>query len=431
MTVAPIAALLAPISEDAPFGTYLKADRALYRALRNRFNAAQTAYRALSETVESLADRELQMQNCEAWQALSDEAQTVLTGQSRDLELLCWYIAAQIHLETPLARLLAAVLSVTELVVTSWDQLQPFPPADKLKAADESGQAKEIDALRLRSFVQLVGEVPGSGLLHLPLTNLILIGRTTLGSFLAAERDGVIATLKAEVAAEIADESAMLRERVLQLGDLQGALDRLDIALRAVAARSGEPPVQVVRLAKQVADLLRALRVLTEGTAFVWPIVRTDQPEADDADELASAEASLGHGAAPQMTGADASISRETALSNLEALIAHFRITEPHSPVHTLLARALRWARMPLPDVMSEVLGADSEAMARLSMMAGLESAGERLARPVSMVAPIAVSVTPPERAEASIQTPDDAPQQDVAQESNPPPEGKITSFEW
>lgn len=431
MTVAPIAALLAPISEDAPFGTYLKADRALYRALRNRFNAAQTAYRALSETVESLADRELQMQNREAWQALSDEAQTVLTAQSRDLELLCWYIAAQIHLETPLTRLLAAVLTVTELVETSWDQLQPLPPADKLKAADESGQAKEIDALRLRSFVQLVGEVPGSGLLHLPLTNLVLVGRTTLGNFLAAERDGAIAALKAEVAAEIADESAILRDRVLQLGDLQSALDRLDIALRAAAARSGEPPVQVARLAKQVADLLRALLVLTEGTAFVWPIVETDQPKADDADDLAPAEAALGHGAARQMTGADASLSRETALSNLEALIAHFRITEPHSPVHTLLARGLRWARMPLPDVMSEVLGADSEAMARLSMMAGLESAGERLARPVTMVAPVAVSVTPPERAETGIQTPDDAPQQDVVQESNPPPEGKITSFEW
>ena len=441
MIAEPIAALLAPISEDAPFGTYLKADRALYRALRNRFNAAQTSYRALSETVESLGDRELQTQNREAWQALSDEAQKVLTEHSRDLEVFCWYVAAQIHLEAPLLRLLSAVLTVTELVNTSWEQLQPIPPVNKLRAEDEASQSKEIDALRLRSFVQLIGEVPGSGLLHLPLTNLPLIGRTTYGAFLAAERDGTVADLKHMVAGEIEEESAALPDRVLQLAELQETLARLDESLRLVALRSGETPVQVARLSKQVGDLLRAMRVLTEGTAFAWPIVEQSLPETEDvpgdAPESAEGGAIPDNAPVQGITGSGDAVTREAALSSLEALIAHFRATEPHSPIHSLLSRALRWARMPLPDVMAEVLGVDSEAMVRLSMMAGLESVDERLSQPDAVVAPVAAPVSPhivsalSESPEAETQKAVDPPQEGKAQDTPPSTEGQITSFEW
>lgn len=434
MTAQPIAALLAPISEDAPFGSYLKDDRALYRALRNRFNAAQTAYRALSETPESFNDRELAIQNREAWQALSEQAQEVLAGQSRDLEILCWFVAAQIHLEKPLERLLSAVLTLVALVDAHWDQLQPIPPADKLRAEDESGQAKEKDGLKLRIFVQLIGEVPGGGLLHLPLTNLPLVGKITLGGFLAAERDGTLETLKRDVAGEISVDSDALSNRVLQLAALQEGLDRLDAGLRVVAARSSEPPVHVSRIAKQIADALRAVQILTEGTGFVWPLAaETPDPsdpgsQDDDATDSTAAPA-LAIGAAGD------GVTREAALRNLEALIAHFRATEPHSPVHTLLARALRWARMPLPDLMAEMMGPDSDAMARLSMMAGLESFGERVGRPAYIAAPVAApAVAPP----APVPNTDPSPPATAHEDgerggSNDPPPGagKISSFEW
>lgn len=439
MTTEPISALLEPISKDAPFGRYLKDDRALYRALRNRFNAAQTAYRALSETLESLADRELQVQNRDAWQALSEQAEEVLTGQSRDLEILCWFVAAQIHLENPLERLLSAILTIVELVETSWDHLQPIPPTDKLRAKDDAGQAKEIDALKLRTFVQLVGEVPGGGLLHLPLTNLPLVGKVTLGMFLAAERDGKLDGLKQEAAGEISAESGALSTKVLQLMAIQAALEKLDAALRSVAARCSEAPLHVSRTVKQIGDALRALKLLTEATGFVWPIA-PETPEAQVA-EAAEAETSTPFRDAvrPNPIGARGDgVSREMALQNLEALIAHFRKTEPHSPIHMLLARALRWARMPLPDLMAEVMGHDSDAMTRWSMMAGMESYGERVGVSASIAAPIAPPAvaanpviaplpqpaTPPEPAASNDVDTNDGSDQG-------PTKGKISSFEW
>jgi len=129
MTAEPIAKLCAPISEDAPFGSYLKADRALYRALRNRFNAAQTAYRALSETVESLGDRELQLQNREAWQALSEEAEDVLTHKSRDLEVFCWFIA-----RPPIAARPFGSFNGYRTGRKKLDRASPHPPCGQIKS---------------------------------------------------------------------------------------------------------------------------------------------------------------------------------------------------------------------------------------------------------------------------------------------------------
>lgn len=439
MTTKPISALLTPISEDAPFGRYLKDDRALYRALRNRFNAAQTAFRALSETPESLTDRALQAQNRDAWLALSEQAEEVLTAQSRDLEVLCWFVAAQIHLEKPLERLLSAMRTLVELVETSWDQLQPIPPADKLRAADDEGQGKEIDALKLRSFVQLVGEVPGGGLLYLPLTNLPLIGEVTLGMFLAAERDGRLDGLKQEVAGEVSARSDALTAVVLQLAAIQATLDKLDAALRSVAARCSEAPLHVSRTAKQIGDALRALKLLTEATGFVWPIA----PETPDSQGPEATEAEIGtpsgDAVQPHPIGVDGNgVSRETALQNLEALITHFRKTEPHSPIHTLLARALRWARMPLPDLMAEVMGPESDAMARWSMMAGLESYGERVGASASIAMPIAAQAVTASPVIAPLPRPatpsEPAASNDVDTSdgsAQAPTKGKISSFEW
>lgn len=434
MTAEPIAKLCAPISEDAPFGSYLKADRALYRALRNRFNAAQTAYRALSETVESLGDRELQLQNREAWQALSEEAEDVLTHKSRDLEVFCWFIAAQIHLDHPLERVLSAVSTVTELVDKNWTGLHPIPPLDKLKADNAEAQAQEIDALRLRNFTQLVGEVPGSGLLHLPLTNLPLIGRTSYGDFLKAERDGRVDALRAAVADDIASEQAQLGTSVQQLAALQETLGQLDLALREISARSGEAPIQLSRLTKQVTDVLRMLRILTDGTAFKWPVSPTPQAEVKntrlDAQDVAAPETAQNRHMqqvpfSPGQVG-----TREAALASLEALIAHFRITEPHSPVHTLLARALRWARLPLPEVMAEVLGQNSDALARLSMMAGLESAGDPLSQTPSMAIDLAQEAqTAP--MQSTPQAPDPPAQADTPDDGQLQNKVQISSFEW
>lgn len=368
-------ALTDPISDDSPFGEYLKSDRSAYRALRTAFNTGQSAYRALSQTPESLLDRALMQANSQAWSNVARVTDEVLKSKSKDIEVFTWHIASCVHTGEPLTGLLESLTALSDLVEQNWDDLQPIPPIEKLKATDVSDQKKEIDSLKLRLFLPLFGEVAGGGLLHLPLTNLPLASEITYGSFLLAEREDGIDLVSVEVTK--GDPSALLRNiEVLQ--SILVIIENLDSNLRNVAISLGESPVPVSHFADLVKDILRMLKILTDG--FVdWPgqekpkDLNVEGNEIEPDSEVNSAELNSGVSLGV-MVSTDSLRSRDTALANLSTIAAHFRTTEPHSPVHLLLDRALRWAQMPVTDLYSELLGEDSEGYAKLSLMAGLES---------------------------------------------------------
>jgi type VI secretion system protein ImpA len=59
------------------------------------------------------------------------------------------------------------------------------------------------------------------------------------------------------------------------------------------------------------------------------------------------------------LTQSTAGPSRAELLRALREIAAHFRRTEPHSPVSFLLERAVSWAEMPLDQWLSEVINDD------------------------------------------------------------------------
>lgn len=58
-------------------------------------------------------------------------------------------------------------------------------------------------------------------------------------------------------------------------------------------------------------------------------------------------------------------VNREDALRRLDQVGEYFRTHEPHSPVALLVARAARWGRMPLEEVLKEVIS-DQGALAKI-----------------------------------------------------------------
>ena len=62
---------------------------------------------------------------------------------------------------------------------------------------------------------------------------------------------------------------------------------------------------------------------------------------------------------------------REEALRRLEQVAEYFRKNEPHSPIAHLVERAARWGRMPLVDVLREVL--DQNALAKVMDTLGVK----------------------------------------------------------
>jgi type VI secretion system protein ImpA len=115
-------------------------------------------------------------------------------------------------------------------------------------------------------------------------------------------------------------------------------------------------------------DTLRAMeRVLLQMT----PPDRGEAPvaqAAQDADAPAGPAAAVAAPPAPQ-TGAWS--NREEAYAALEAIADYLSRIEPHSPTPYLLRRAVNWGRMPLPELMAEIIREEGD-LNRLGHLLGL-----------------------------------------------------------
>ncbi len=65
-------------------------------------------------------------------------------------------------------------------------------------------------------------------------------------------------------------------------------------------------------------------------------------------------------------------VNREQAFSNLLQVAAFFRKTEPHSPVSYALEQAVRWGKMPLPDLLRDLV-ADSSVLGDVFRRMGIK----------------------------------------------------------
>jgi type VI secretion system protein ImpA len=84
----------------------------------------------------------------------------------------------------------------------------------------------------------------------------------------------------------------------------------------------------------------------------------------------------------PAMGGATAAApralrTREDAIRQIEELAEYFRKTEPHSPLAYTLADAVRRARLPLPELLAEVLPDSGARQAMLTMLGIRAAMGE------------------------------------------------------
>lgn len=372
------------IPGDLPFGIFIKGDKATYRALRNAFNSSQAAWRSFSETPEALVDSEKANANVTAWAGLAEQCETCLTEISKDLEVLSWFVAAQLHGPDPLTRCAQAVKAMTELVETSVDDLQPTPPPEKLRGDTDEARAAEVAELRIRPFVQLFGEVEGGGLLNGPLTNLPLIGEVSYGKFLLAEKDGKMDGLRSTVAAHIGAEAEVLTQKIEALQEMSQILPRLDASMKSYAARHSLSPPLITYGTRLVVDVLRAAQQLVEGLGFPWPGQNGEDagPEVP-ADDVVSEQVETSQPKAEKprsgLGGFDAAVvvaNRQDALMAIAQLARYFRNSEPHSPICLLLDRAVRWGNLNAAELYREILSDGSVGMSQMALMTGLESQG-------------------------------------------------------
>jgi type VI secretion system protein ImpA len=370
------------IPGDSAFGVFLKDEKVTYRALRTAFNAAQAGWRSLSETPEALGDREKSAANSAAWAALAELCETCLTETSKDLEVLSWYVAAQLHSVKPFENCRDALSAMSSLVEASLHELHPTPPLEKLKGDTDEARASEIAELHMRPFVQLFGEVEGSGLLIGPITNLNLLGEVTFGKIILAEKNGELDAIRAQAAKHISAGFEALTVKIEALQEMDGLIQKLDTAVKSYAAQHSQTPPLIGYGSRLMKEVLRATEKMVEGLGFPWPgqdAVGEEEgaPENSDAPSEPGQNEARSGGDVGNGFNANANVSnRHDALLAIAQLAKYFRKTEPHSPICLLLDRAVRWGNLNAAELYREILSDGTVGMAQMALMTGLESQG-------------------------------------------------------
>jgi type VI secretion system protein ImpA len=350
-----LAALLEPISAEAPAGVDLRQDaspEALYFRLRDARGEARAAERASEAGGDAAAPAE--------WRTVRELAVEALARHSKDLEIAAWFSEALLRMDG-LPGLAAGFRTMAGIAENFWDDFFPQP--------DEEGLAG-----RLAAVAGLNG-VGRDGTLIQPLRRVVLFARPdgapyefwqyeqareVAGIGDATRRQqrldaGVLPFETVESEARAADPALFgrLRDEAVAAAEAWRGLGQiLDDRAGADA-----PPTSQIR------DLLDRIRQVAEG--FAPAAAAGAEPVADAAAAVTATGANVGL----SVSAATAVATREDALRMLGEIAEFFRRTEPHSPLAYTLQEAVRRGRMTWPELLAEIV---PDTAARAGILASL-----------------------------------------------------------
>ena len=355
--VVDIEALVAPLAGDAPSGIDLRGDpdpNSPYRQLKSARESARAAERSLlDDPTAGSAD----------WSPVLAASTELLTSSSKDLEIAAWFIEALLR-QHSFAGLRDGFVVVRRLCESAWDTLHP--------AITEEGIPDRVFAL--------------TG----------LNGDEREGTLIAPVR---MRWLAAGPAGE--DLGLWHYERALDLEKIQDADQReqrvsagtIPLATIESAVHAGDPG-RYRRLAADIAgarEEFAALEaILSDKCGFDAPpgnniravleqcneavqFLARNHLETAPAEVSSDADAGTGE-SAPSAGGGGMGgplQTRDQAFRMLESVAEYFRRTEPHSPLSYSLEQCVRWGRMPLPDLLAEIIS-DESARAAVFRLTGI-----------------------------------------------------------
>lgn len=344
--------LLADVPGKNPAGVDLREDyspQAIYRLLKDVRAAARAAERhAAWESEESAGARA-------DWSPILKQAPRVLATQSKDLEIAVWLLEALVRAHG-FAGLRDGLRLLCGLVERFWEHVYPLPDEDGLET-------------RVAPLAGLNG-VEGEGVLSPAIQTVPITMGTSVGPFhcghyrqaLDLERlddPGKRSARIAQGAASLQDIQKAVAETPPEFfqtlrDDLNAcgeAFERLCVVLEEKCGTdtSGDP------LAPPSSNIRNALQACRETLDYLVQPSPAASPAASSAAGREGAPAAPGRGVSVGQIG-----SREEAFRALLQVAEFFKRTEPHSPISYTLEQAVRWGRMPLPELLSELVPEDS-----------------------------------------------------------------------
>ena len=141
---------------------------------------------------------------------------------------------------------------------------------------------------------------------------------------------------------------------------LDAISDALESAKRlnqALASKSGSANLGFSRIANEI-KTIQDWFIELAGDVFVGDNQTESTGDASESggDNTPSQAATVSNKVATAVAKAGTIQSREDALGSLIRVANFFRKTEPHSPVSYALEQAVRWGKMPLPELLKDLV---------------------------------------------------------------------------
>ncbi len=351
------ARLLEPIAGENPAGQPLRADfsgTSLYHQIKDARAAARSAERNFA--YEDGEDGG-QGPNAADWKPILTLAPQVIAEEAKDLEVAAWLAEALVR-QHGYAGLRDGFRLLRELVERFWDNIYPLPDEDGVNT-------------RTAPLTGLNGDGADGVLVRPILTVPVTVDGTTRASSCAdheqaADLDRVEDPDKraqrierGAVTMQVFDQAVLetpIDVLANHLDDVTASLREFDQLCAVLNEKCGvdesghslAPPSSSIREAlEKCSDLLQNL---CRG--------RLPDASAESAADGAAADGGDRKSSGPIR-------NREAAFQSLLQVAEFFKRTEPHSPISYALEQAVRWGRMPLPDLLTELI---PEEPARLQL---------------------------------------------------------------
>ncbi|WP_336818537.1 type VI secretion system protein TssA [Cedecea sp. MMO-103] len=327
--------LLAPISLDNPMGNHLE-----YEPVFDQIRQARES----DEDDLPQGDWAVSEPRQADWHLVQSLSEQALAEQSKDLQLACWFVEATCH-QKGLEGLLGSIDFLSEFMTRFWYQCWPSLEEEGLTIR-RSKLVRLDRELNQILFTQPMLRQTNTTLAKwrqiLAFEHKINSNPESLDALIEQEGDLTMATFDKQAAAFSSIEISQQAARVEQITTLLKSLESRYASLSQ--DQEGELFTQTRQTLSDLRDYLQRLTqraIPLPDEALTLTQVLEDSPPQ-------STEAPVRH--SPQ------AMSRELAISQMLAIAAYFRQSEPSSPVPFLMERAARWANMTLTDWLQEMI---------------------------------------------------------------------------
>ncbi|MBX3421653.1 MAG: type VI secretion system ImpA family N-terminal domain-containing protein [Pirellulaceae bacterium] len=290
-----------------------------------------------------------------SWQRLIEKAQQYLT-YSKDFQVAGW-LASGLLGEHQIAGLDAGLELCLALAERYWEELLP-PPSEDVGHLDTMKGVRTL--LSKRSLVLLGDVVLVSGKPQ---------GRTTVETYTyrdykrslelaavdEAERDrrirsGQVPLDLIQNVAKVCDPT-VLDQLCQQASTTIATAEKLTKLLQSRC----QPESNGDSTWPESREFLEELRGVSKALQSLYRVVAPDAPPESESESMP------GQGT---VVGSGQTLTRESALAKIEQIARFFENSEPHSPIHFALRQVVRWGRMPLDELLGELIESEDVLIA-------------------------------------------------------------------